>query len=336
MKTREHWPGGQMTRDMRSDSRKVPESSGPPTDAVDSGEELLVNLSEIGEIELIILRRMRDFTIGEHRSQFQGTGFDFVGLREWQAGDRFSSIDWSQSTLTNFSPLIVREFEQPSTATVIAVADTSLSTRCGIDGVPIGAAIARAIATIGMSAVFFQDMFGLVTFDAGFRHLSAVRPRVGKNQVIHCLDAYQSRRGVEDVKHVGTLSMTMTGFLRRTSLVPVISDFLFDNVGDVLKELSLLNSNHDVFLVLIDSAFAFELPSISVGWVEAFDVETASSRVMSRHAIRRMARMVRDWQDQITRLAGEAGLDVLRLGPDQTQSDIALLEFVAERRLRKK
>ena len=85
--------------------------------------EPFVNLSELTEIELLILRRMREFTIGEHRSVFHGSGFDLVGLREWQAGDRMSQIDWPQSSLTNFSPLIVRDFEQPSTATVIAVAD---------------------------------------------------------------------------------------------------------------------------------------------------------------------------------------------------------------------
>ena len=129
-----------------------------------------MNLSELTEIELLILRRMREFTIGEHRSLFHGHGFDFVGLRDWQPGDRMSNIDWPQSTLTNFSPLVVREFEQPQHGRrSIAVADASLSTRCGIDGVPIAAAIARAIGTIGMSAVFFQDMFGLITFDAEVR-----------------------------------------------------------------------------------------------------------------------------------------------------------------------
>ena len=78
--------------------------------------EPLVNLSEITEVELLILKRMREFTIGEHSSLFHGTGFDFVGLRDWQAGDRFEAIDWAQSSLTNFSPLIVREFEQPTTS----------------------------------------------------------------------------------------------------------------------------------------------------------------------------------------------------------------------------
>ena len=159
---------------------------------------------------------MREVTIGEHRSRSHGSGFDFVGLRDWQAGDRFSSIDWAQSSLTNFSPLIVREFEQPSTATVIAIADLSLSTRCGVDGVPIAAAIARAIATIGMSAVFFQDPFGLVTFDAGFEHLAAIRPRTGKSHVIHCLDAYQFERGPADSaaqRHAS--ARRSAGFVRR-------------------------------------------------------------------------------------------------------------------------
>jgi uncharacterized protein (DUF58 family) len=297
--------------------------------------EPFVNLSELTEIELLILRRMREYTIGEHRSVFHGTGFDYVGLRDWQAGDRMSQIDWPQSTLKNFSPMVVRDFEQPSTATVIAVADGSMSTRCGIDGVPIAAAIARAIGTIGMSAVFFQDMFGLITFDARFDELAAVRPRIGKNQVIHCLEAYQFHKGLQPLKRADSLSMSLAGFMRKTSMVPVISDFLFDDPGDVLRELGQLNSAHDVFIVLIDSAFAFELPSISAGWIEAFDVETGRARVMSRGSLRALSTKTRAWQDQVTRTAKGHGLDVLRIGVDDRQTAIAMSEFIAERRLRK-
>ena len=297
--------------------------------------EAFVNLSELTEIELLIMRRMREFTIGEHRSVFHGTGFDYVGLRDWEAGDRMSQIDWPQSTLTNFSPMVVRDYEQRSTATVIAVADGSLSTRCGIDGVPIAAAIARAIGTIGMSAVFFQDMFGLITFDAKFENLGAVRPRIGKNQVIHCLDAYQFHQGVQPLKRADTLSMTLAGFMRKTSMVPVISDFLFDDAAPVLKELSLLNSAHDVFIVLIDSAFAFELPAVSAGWIEMEDVETGRAGTISRAALAGLAGRVRTWQDRIEKAARNLDLDVVRIGLNQTLTDVALDMFVAERRLRK-
>src|SRR5918999_6319159 len=114
--------------------------------------EPLINLSEITEIELLILKRMREFTIGEHASMFHGAGFDFTGLRDWQAGDRFEAIDWPQSSLTNFNPLIVRQFDQPSTSSVLVVADRSSSTQCAADGVTLAKVVARAIATIGMSA----------------------------------------------------------------------------------------------------------------------------------------------------------------------------------------
>jgi len=85
----------------------------------------LVNLSEIAEIELFILKRMKEFTLGDHASVFKGAGFNFVGTRDWQPGDRPSSIDWAQSSINNFSPLITRDFEQDSNATIVAVADAA-------------------------------------------------------------------------------------------------------------------------------------------------------------------------------------------------------------------
>jgi len=301
----------------------------------EQSDDPLVNLSDLTEIELLILKRMREFTIGDHRSVFHGTGFDFVGLRDWQPGDRLAAIDWPQSTITNFSPLIVRDFAQPSTAGVVAVADVSPSTRCGIDGVPIAAAIARAIGTIGISAVFFQDTFGLITFDAGFRNLAAVRPRIGKNQVIHCLDAYQHQRGLQDVKEAESLSARIAGYIRKPSLIPVISDFLFDNAKTVIEELTQLNSTHDVVLVVIDSAFAYEMPTVSSGWVEAFDVETGRSRVLSRKMLRALGKRARAWQDEVHQMAKEVDIDVLRLSLDEIENAVSLSEFVAMRRLRK-
>ncbi len=298
--------------------------------------EPLINLSEVTEVELLILKRMREFTPGEHSSLFHGLGFNFVGLREWQAGDRFETIDWAQSSLTNFSPMIVREFEQPTTSGVIIVADRSASTRCGMDGVPIAVTVARAIATIGMSAVFFQDSIGLITFDASSQQLGAVRPRIGKGQVIHCLEAYDHGRGLQDLKLAGSLSATLIGFSRKTSLVPVVSDFLFEDPGAVIRELSLANNVHDVFIVLVDAAFAFELPAMSAGWIEAFDVETGTTRMLSRREARGLQARVQAWQDDVATMARQADMDVLRLGTDQTKFDIALLEWVQERRLRRK
>ena len=297
--------------------------------------EPLVDLSEVAEIELFILKRMKELTLGDHASVFKGPGFNFVGVRDWEPGDRVSSIDWAQSSLTNFSPMVTREFEQPSNATIIAVADASLSTRCGTRGTPIAAAIARSIAAVGLSAVFFQDLFGLLTFGANFRPMTAVRPRIGKSHVLHCLDQYQDHTHAEDSTASRDFEAAIAAQLRRTSLVPVISDFLFSDAERVISELSRLNAVHDVFLIMVDVRFAYDLPAIGAGWIEIFDVETGTTRIVSRRELRLLAVRIEEWQEHLQRLARDVDLDIVRVGLDRWEMETALVNLVAERRLRK-
>jgi uncharacterized protein (DUF58 family) len=293
------------------------------------------SLTEIAEIELFILKRMKEFTLGDHASVFRGSGFNFVGLRDWQPGDRMSSIDWAQSSLTNFSPMITREFEQDSNATIVAVADASLSTQCGVGGIPIAAAIARSVAVVGLSATLFQDRFGLITFDEGFRELAVARPRIGKSHVLYCLDLYQRRARAGSADTQRDLAAAIESQLRTTSLVPVISDFLFADAPRMVGELSRLNALHDVFLIMVDVGFAYQLPVRSAGWIEAIDVETGRIEILSQREFNRFATRVEAWQEQVAQLARGLDLDVVRIGLDRWQMETTLVEFLRERRLRK-
>ena len=298
-------------------------------------EAPLVDIAEIAEIELFVRKRMREFTLGHHAGVFKGSGFDFVGVRDWEPGDRLSSIDWPQSSLTNFSPLVTREFDQDSTATIIAVADASLSTRCGADGLSIAVAVARAVAAIGLSAVFFQDLFGLIAFDERFAEVAWARPRLGKPHVMHCIDLYQQRDPGSAPVAGANVAATIEGHLRKTSLVPVISDFLFAEAPDVIRELALLNAEHDVFLVMADARFAYQPPPLSAGWIDVMDVETGQTLTVSRREFARMGERVEEWQQQIERLARDADLDIVRVGIDRWEMETTLAGFASERRLRK-
>lgn len=295
----------------------------------------LVSPAELDAIELIVMKRLREYTLGDHRSLFHGPGFDYVGLRTWEPGDRLSVVDWPQSSLNNFSPLIVRDFEQPGTAAVVVVADRSRSTLCGTDATPIAKTIAWSVGTIGMSAAFFQDAFGLITFDHGFDDMALVLPKPGRNQVMHCLDAYQFGRGLESMVRTEHVGHTIAGVMRRTSLVAVVSDFLFDNADAMLGELSHLKARHDLFLVMVDAAPGFELPPASAGWVHVHDVETGRRQLISRRGARRLAARARAWQDGVAKSAADRGLDVIRIDTDQAKAAATLTAFAAERRLRK-
>lgn len=291
----------------------------------------LVSWEEIQDIELVVRRRMKEFAMGMHPSVFHGSGFDLVGLRDWEPGDRPSSIDWAQSSLKNFSPLMTRDFEQESTASVVIVADVSLSTRCGANGTPIAKVIARTVATLALAAAFFQDLVGLVTMDGPRRRL-AVRPRTGKNHAMHCVEVYQ--HALTDSPGPKEGESGLSGLLRTRALIPVVSDFLLDDPGPLLEECGHLNALHDVFIVLIDSAFAFDLPDVSAGWVEVHDVESGGSRVLSAPELARLADDVRRWQDTAETQARSHGLDVVRVGPDHEHA--ALAEFLAARRVAKR
>ena len=303
---------------------------------VEVDEDVLVSWTEVQDIELAIVRRMREYMTGQHRSVFHGDGFEFAGLRDWEPGDRLTSIDWAQSTLTNFAPIVTREFEQQSTARLVIVADASSSTRCGAAGAPIARTIARTVGTLALAGAFFQDQVGLITFDRSSRHLT-VRPRVGRNHAIHCLDAYQAlvHGGGHDAEPE-RIDDSIAGLIRRTSLVPVISDFLFDGYEELLDELLALNATHDLFVVLIDSRDAFALPALSAGWIEVADVETGRTRLVSAGDLERMGDAVVAWQDRVEQRAGELGLEVLRVGHDPDRFHEQVVEFLADRRLRKR
>ena len=351
-----------------------------PASPTSTPSDALVGWEEIQDIELVIVRRMREHAAGAHPSAFRGAGHEPAGLRDWQPGDRPSAIDWAQSTLTNFAPLVTREQEHESTARLVIVADTSLSTRCGAGGVPVATIIARTVGTLALAGALFQDQVGLVTLDGPHRRL-AVRPRVGKSHAVHCLETYQAAVSTEGAgagsdtagpggeaagggswiegngrwtagnargpAGLGLQTATATdsdvradadlsALLRRTSLVPVVSDFLFDGAEVLLGELANLNARHDVFVVLIDAAYAFELAVAPAGWTEVRDVETGQAALLSAGELRSLAAEVRVWQDTVADRAEELGLEVLRLGADAGRFHETVVDFLADRRMRRR
>jgi hypothetical protein len=74
---------------------------------------------------------------------------------------------------------------------------------------------------------------------------------------------------------------------------------------------------------------------MSDGWIDVFDIETGKTRVLSRREVGRLAERANAWQDEVVRIAKDADLDVVRVGLDRWEMETALVEFTAERRLRK-
>ena len=94
--------------------------------------------------------------------------------------------------------------------------------------------IARAVAAAGLSAMFFQDRFGVVTFNDRFEQVAAARPRIGRSHLLYCLDLYRQSVLGKDEATDRDVIVGIESQVRKSSLVPVISDFLFPDVQHIL------------------------------------------------------------------------------------------------------
>ena len=297
--------------------------------------DMLLDPSEIEAINLFCNARVRELVFGEHASVFTGTtGFDFSGIRDFEPGDTQVKVDWAHSTTTLFNPLQVRENIEERSIDIVIAADVSCSTRCGAATEWIGKGIARAIATIGLSASIFQDTVGLVLF--GGRELVVEPPRGGRNHVERIVDLYQTASAEPGLRGEQRLAETLAGELRRTSLVIVASDFLFPDVFPTLKEIADLKQPHDVFLVMADSAFAFDLPAISAGWIGCMDSERGARIDLSASQVKALPGLIRKHQDAVAEYAERMDLEVLRVLPGAEPFQSAIVDFFLERRLRRR
>lgn len=296
----------------------------------------LVSLPDISEIEIVVAKKIRELILGEHQSWLKGSGFDLAGIRDWQPGDPLFSIDWPRSTTTNFSPPLVKEFEEAKRITILVVADSTLSVRYGIEGISPAHIIARAIATIGVSAALFRDPFGLVNFDENFR-LDLIAPRIGRKHLIHCLTRYQAPHFSVKINEVAILLEPLRAHLKLFSVMPFISDFIFPQAEEkIICALKSLSSRHDVFVILVETDFTFDLPDSGDGWIKCFDIESKQARSYSRKELLAISQKVRDYQCFMEDRLKSEGIDVLRAGRELTDFQRNLTEFFARRRIAQK
>jgi uncharacterized protein (DUF58 family) len=294
----------------------------------------VIDTADVSALEMFLLRRMREHAAGDHASVFAGGGMDLRGLREWEPGDSMSDIDWAQSSIRNFSPLITRQFEQDSAATVMVAADASLSTRGGAPGAPLRGTLLRCLAVLGMSAAFAQDRFGMIAFGDAGRPLRALRPRAGKAHVMHCLSHYVSCSESGE-RGEGDLITQLEAHLRGNSLLVFLSDGLLAPIHELLERLAVLAGEHDVLVVLVDAREAFAVPPVNAGWVEVCDVETGETVTISRAAALAMRERIAEWQANVIERAQSRGVEVLIVDSDRFRMAEALAACFTRRRLRK-
>ncbi|GHV11820.1 hypothetical protein FACS189491_03740 [Spirochaetia bacterium] len=215
-----------------------------------------------------------DLLSGDYRSVFKGQGIEFDEARHYEIGDDVRSIDWNASA--RFGVPYVKMYREERELTVFIILDTSASMTSGGTQTAPGA-INRfeqgsfAAALVAFSAEEAGQRVGALFFDREITRIFP--PKKGRRHILGILGNAAAIQAGDRGSALGTALAGAGRFLKRRSLVVVISDFFADAVGPNWEdEMGALARKHDVIAVNIIDPLDTDFPD--AGFIPIEDPET--------------------------------------------------------------
>ncbi|MBF0410446.1 MAG: DUF58 domain-containing protein [Candidatus Riflebacteria bacterium] len=223
-------------------------------------------LKEIRKIEIKTRFLVDSVYSGGYRSFFKGQGIEFAGIREYNRGDEYRSIDWKVSARSG--NLHIREHIEERELQVVVALDLSGSMSFGSGKREKRETAVEFAAAIGMSAVENNDRFGTIMFtDSVEKYSSPCKGKTHFLKAIRDLLYFLPKNRSTDFKPA--LNM-LNNTLRHRSVVFLVTDFV--EPGTYEREMRITAAKHDLILVRIRDKREADFPE--VGLIELEDPET--------------------------------------------------------------
>ncbi|HEY5041924.1 MAG TPA: DUF58 domain-containing protein [Verrucomicrobiae bacterium] len=297
-------------------------------------------LESVRRVEVRTNRLVNDTMGGAYLSGFKGRGMDFEELREYIPGDDVRDIDWNVTH--RLGRPFVKRFREERELTAVLAVDVSASSCFGSANRTKREFAAEIAATLAMSAAKNGDKVALLLFTDEVELF--VPPRKGRRHILRIvremLTFQPRRRGTDIASALGFLNHV----LHRRAIVFLLTDFLHSegnhshppahrhprfsvlkdedkhdgrgglNTRDVIAELGLTNTRHDVVCLHLHDPRESMLPDAGLLTIE--DAETGEMLELdsTRSAVRgRFAAINADRLAELDRALIRTGVDTLRL-----------------------
>jgi len=274
-------------------------------------------LESVRRVEVRTNRLVNDMMVGAYLSHFKGRGMEFEELREYIPGDDVRDIDWNV-TLRLGRPFVKRFREERELCAVLAV-DVSGSFHFGSAARTKREFAAEIAATLALSAAKNGDKVALLLFTDEVELF--VPPRKGRRHILRIvrelLMIKPRRRGT----NISRALVFLNHVLHRRAMVFLLTDFLHSfgaatrgTDRDVVAELGLTNTRHDVVCLHLHDPRESELPEAGLVTVE--DAETGEMLELdstAKSVRERFARVNAERLAELDRALIRTGVDTLRL-----------------------
>jgi uncharacterized protein (DUF58 family) len=313
-------------------------------------------LESVRRVEVRTNRLVNDTMVGAYLSHFKGRGMDFEELREYIPGDDVRDIDWNVTH--RLGRPFVKRFREERELTAVLAVDVSASSQFGSASRTKREFACEIAATLAMSAAKNGDKVALLLFTDEVELF--VPPRKGRRHILRIvremLTVKPRKRGTDISSALGFLNHV----LHRRAIVFLLTDFLHSEAGaakgragsslpadgahgvtrptsrDVVADLGLTNTRHDVVCLHLHDPRESELPDAGLVTIEdaetgeLLELDSTRGSVRQRFAAANAERLA-----ELDLALNRTGVDTLRLNAAEPFAP-ALQRFFEIRRGRRR
>jgi uncharacterized protein (DUF58 family) len=316
-------------------------------------------------VEVRTNRLVNDMMVGAYLSHFRGRGMDFEGLREYMPGDDVRDIDWN---VTNrMGRPFVKRFREERELTMVLVLDISASSAFGSLRRSKREFAAEIAATLAISATRSSDKVALLLFTDQVELF--LPPRKGRRHILRVIREMLSHEPKQRGTDIPSALAFLNHVVRRRAMVFLLTDFLHSygrsadgragsplpaagatvesgapgvprptsaSQRDVIQELGLTNSRHDLVCLHLHDPRESTLPSAGLLTIEdaetgeLLEIDSARAGVRERFARTNSERLA-----ELDRALNRAGVETLRFNTAESFAQ-TLQRFFETRRGRRR
>ncbi len=269
-------------------------------------------IAQISDLTLRSRRLVEGAISGQHRSPFHGFNIEFAEYREYTPGDDLRRLDWRAFARSDRH--YIKQYEEESNVRVTFVVDASRSMTyrgsATLSKFDYGSTL---VVSLAMLLARQQDPVGLVLFDEA---ATTMLPPAATQSQVMVMSGLLERCDPSRKTELGGLLQSLTGQLRRRSLLVIVSDLLTDleTVYDGLDRLRF--HGHEVLMLQVLDRDEIDLPFD--GPTIFHDIEGEEELFAEPWAFRRSYQQaMQDFLEEVRRECGNRGYDHVRFLTDE-------------------
>ena len=277
-------------------------------------------LESVRRVEVRTNRLVNDTMGGAYLSGFKGRGMDFEELREYMPGDDVRDIDWNVTH--RLGRPFVKRFREERELTAVLAVDVSASSSFGSANRTKREFACEIAATLAFSAAKNGDKVALLLFTDEVELF--VPPRKGRRHILRLVREMLMFKPNKRATDISRALVFLNHVLNRRAIVFLLTDFLHSSVSkiensrDIIAELGLTNTRHDVVCLHLHDPRESALPDAGLVTIE--DAETGELLEIdsAKNSVReKFSKLNQQRLEQLDQALNRTAVDTLRLNTNE-------------------